>query len=464
MNRTHRLAAAVAALLSLAVAPAMAQNNRLAAEMDSEAVTAEANAGATGAGQFETLANPLLVAALAAPDSAELSLLAERRRLQDKRGEPLEVAFGRETGDKTLQLASLDWQPLAGGARGAQLRLQSDGALALRAALVFGTPNDRVRADLRGLTLRFRGADGQTFEMAGRDLPQGEAAWSPVVRGDALTMEIVLAPGVQAESLSLRIPQLSHFDIDPASTDEAIGTKVGESDYCERDIVCRTSPPSGFTSTANAVARMVFTKGSSSYLCTGTLLNNSNSPKKHLFWTANHCISTQSVANTLQTYWFYQVTTCNGSTVSSAARTLTGGAYLRHNNSARDTSLLELKTAPPAGAVYAGWTSAAIAATNTAIEGIHHPAGDVKKYSLGTVTLLSGNIDGKGPFYRVRWTTGVTEGGSSGSGLFTVSGTGSYQLRGGLYGGLSYCSAPSDPDYYSRFADVYSSISSYLSP
>jgi lysyl endopeptidase len=166
----------------------------------------------------------------------------------------------------------------------------------------------------------------------------------------------------------------------------------------------------------------------------------------------------------LQTYWFYQVTTCNGSTVSSSARTLTGGAYLRHNNRSRDTALLELKTAPPSGAIYAGWNSSAIAATNTAIEGIHHPAGDVKKYSLGTVTLLSGNIDGLGPFYRVRWTTGVTEGGSSGSGLFTVSGTGSYQLRGGLYGGTSYCSAPSDPDYYSRLADVYSSISSYLTP
>jgi hypothetical protein len=251
--------------------------------------------------------------------------------------------------------------------------------------------------------------------------------------------------------------------VDPASTDAAIGQKIGESDYCERDIVCRTSPPSGFTSTANAVARMVFTKSGSSYLCTGTLLNNGFSPKKRTFWTANHCIGTQSVANTLQTYWFYQATTCNGSTVSSSARTLTGGAYLRHNNSARDTALLELKTAPPAGAVYAGWSSAAIAATNTAIEGIHHPAGDVKKYSLGTVTLLSGNIDGKGPFYRVRWSTGVTEGGSSGSGLFTVSG-GNYQLRGGLYGGLSYCSAPTDPDYYSRFADVYSSFSSYLTP
>lgn len=463
MIRTHRLAFAVAGLLSLSIAPALAQDARSTQEMNSESVTDVADAAATGNARFATLSQPLTVAALGLPAAEDLSLLAERRGLQDKRGEPLEVAYGRETGAKPVSFDRLDWQPLADGAQGTQLRVQSDGAVALRAALEFSAPNLGSRATFEGMTLRFRSDDGQTFEVAGKDLAANETNWSPVVNGSALTIEIVLAADSRARGMTLRIPQLSHFDLHPASTDEAVGTKVGESDYCERDIVCRTSPPSGFVNAANSVARMVFTKGSSSYLCTGTLLNNNHSPKKRLFWTASHCISTQSVANTLQTYWFYQVTTCNGSTVSSAARTLTGGAYLRHNNSSRDTALLELKTAPPAGAIYAGWNSAAISATNTAIEGIHHPAGDVKKYSLGTVTQLSGSIDGLGPFYRVRWSTGVTEGGSSGSGLFTVSG-GSYQLRGGLYGGTSYCSTPTSPDYYSRFSDVYSSISSYFNP
>lgn len=465
MIRNHRLALAVAALLSLSAPAAFAQAGARAAEMNSETISVAADPASTGAAKFETLAAALVAVRLAAPDPAELSLLAERRRVQDKHGQPLEVAYSRDTGAGNLDLAALNWETLPSGARGTQLVVESGSAVALRAALEIQVLRSTggSRASLSALTLRFRGKDGQTFAVAGKDLSTSEANWSPIVQGDVLEVEIVLAAGADPAAYRLRIPQLSHFDVNPAASDQAVGRAVGDSDYCERDIVCRTSPPTNFRSTANAVARMVFTKGGSSYLCTGTLLNNSNSPRKHMFWTANHCISTQSVANTLQTYWFYEVTTCGGSTVSSAARTLTGGAYLRHNNNARDTALLELKTTPPAGAVYAGWNSAAISATNTAIEGIHHPAGDVKKYSLGTVTLLSGNIDGKGPFYRVRWTTGVTEGGSSGSGLFTVS-NGSYQLRGGLYGGLSYCSAPSDPDYYSRFADVYSSISSYLSP
>ncbi|MGL6800164.1 trypsin-like serine peptidase, partial [Xanthomonas hortorum] len=267
------------------------------------------------------------------------------------------------------------------------------------------------------------------------------------------------------ENFSLSIPQLSHLDISPtASARDMMTIAIGESDSCQNDIVCRANPTAGFTSAAKAVARMVFTTSQGSFLCTGTLLNNTNSPKRNLFWTAAHCISTQTVANSLQTYWFYDAASCNGNTASSQATTLTGGAFLRHANTTRDTALLELKTAPPSGAFYAAWNSAAIGATGTAIVGIHHPSGDVKKYSLGSVNGLNTSIDGKSPLYRVVWNDGVTEGGSSGSGLFTVASGGAYQLRGGLYGGYSFCSAQTDPDYYSRFSDVYSSISTYFGP
>jgi lysyl endopeptidase len=87
----------------------------------------------------------------------------------------------------------------------------------------------------------------------------------------------------------------------------------------------------------------------------------------------------------------------------------------------------------------------------------------VKKYSLGN-KIGNESLDGMGPFHKVRWFDGVTEGGSSGSGLFTVTAAGAYQLRGGLYGGYSFCSAPSDPDYYSRMSDVWSSLQPYLLP
>ncbi|PPU36625.1 endoproteinase ArgC [Xanthomonas sp. CFBP 7912] len=315
------------------------------------------------------------------------------------------------------------------------------------------------------MTLRFAGDDGRVFEQSGASFTgTGDAiGWSPTVSGEDLLVELSLPAGLYPENFSLSIPQLSHLDISPtASPRDMMTIAIGESDSCQNDIVCRANPTTGFTSAAKAVARMVFTTSQGSFLCTGTLLNNTNTPKRNLFWTAAHCISTQTVANTLQTYWFYDAASCNGNTASSQATTLTGGAFLRHANTTRDTALLELKTAPPSGAFYAAWNSAAIGATGTSIVGIHHPSGDVKKYSLGTVTGLNTSIDGQSPFYRVAWNDGVTEGGSSGSGLFTIASGGAYQLRGGLYGGYSYCTAQTDPDYYSRFSDVYSSISTFF--
>lgn len=471
MHKHAMCAALVAALLGWGMAAAAP-----ALELGEALATADADADHGGQARLRGT-GPVRDALRLPPLGIEEEMAARAARAAALRdGEPLQIGLARETGKDILGDKELAWQRQADGAHVGRLRVTSSGAVALRSGILFASPDNlalheqgseawRDYADqLEGLTLRFAGADGQAFAMRRHELVADEINWSPVTSGESMIIEVELAAGLDPRRLALRIPQLSHLDIHPAASEAAIASKIGESDSCERDIVCRSNPTGGFQNAENAVARMVFTKGGSSYLCTGTLLNNANSPRRHLFWSANHCIGSQTVANTLQTYWFYKATSCNGSTVNPGARTLTGGAWLRHNNSQRDTLLLELKTTPPSGAVYASWTSAAIGATNTVIEGIHHPAGDVKMYSLGRVTQLSGNIDGKGPFYRVQWSTGVTEGGSSGSALYTINSSGTYQLRGGLYGGTSYCSAPTAPDYYSRLADVWSSVQPYLSP
>jgi hypothetical protein len=63
----------------------------------------------------------------------------------------------------------------------------------------------------------------------------------------------------------------------------------------------------------------------------------------------------------------------------------------------------------------------------------------------------------------VRWSSGTTEGGSSGAGLFTFDGS-QYLLRGGLWGGTALCSNPQGTDNFSRLDQVYSSLSPYLAP
>lgn len=458
-------------LLVLALASALASPAFAAGEVQMAAATAVAadNPGAQGRAGFRSRAAAPTLARLPAPATAEFEAVAKRRVEQRINGQPMEIGFVRELGEDAGD-SRLGTITRLG--RDALLRFSigSDGAKAMRTGFALERAGSRrgsdadagLRALVDQLEFRFGDADG-AFVVAGKDITLGGLYWSPVVENASMTVEVG-GPAAALRALRIRPVQVSHFDIDPAAPDvlDQVRAKIGESDSCQIDSRCITNAPSGYNTAKNAVARMVYTQGGSSFLCTGTLLNNNNSPRRHMFWSAQHCIGTQSVADTLQTWWFYEAASCGGNTVSSAARTLSGGAWLRHSNSSRDTLLLELKTTPPSGATYAGWSSAAIGSTSTAIWGIHHPSGDVKKTSRGTVTALSSSIDGRGPFYRVRWSSGVTEGGSSGSALYTVTSTGAYQLRGGLYGGLSFCTAPTQPDYYSRFSDVYSSFRSLL--
>ena len=63
---------------------------------------------------------------------------------------------------------------------------------------------------------------------------------------------------------------------------------------------------------------------------------------------------------------------------------------------------------PPPGATFAAWNAAAPVATGTAADGIHHPEGDLKKFSEGSVQGYDSYSDGSS-FVAMQWTQGVTE-------------------------------------------------------
>ena len=75
--------------------------------------------------------------------------------------------------------------------------------------------------------------------------------------------EVVLARGLRPQNFALSMPQVSHLDMSPITSEAAIASvaKIGESGSCENDIVCRVSPTTGFLNAEKAVARMLFTKG-----------------------------------------------------------------------------------------------------------------------------------------------------------------------------------------------------------
>src|SRR6185436_11249883 len=89
---------------------------------------------------------------------------------------------------------------------------------------------------------------------------------------------------------------------------------------------------------------------------------------------------------------------------------------------------------------------------------IHHPSGEEKAVSFSTTSLTTVNScigsGGSATHWQVFWSDGVTEAGSSGSGIWDPS---THRLVGTLSGGFSSCSNPGSPDCYGKLAVAWSS-------
>ena len=296
---------------------------------------------------------------------------------------------------------------------------------------------------------------------AGDDSDAAHTWWTPDFGSAEATLEVELPPGTPADALQLSVPQLSQTFVQlelPAAGDAA-AKDVGDSDSCQNDANCDPN----FAGTGDSVARMLFIKGGNGYLCTGTLLNDANNSGAPYFLSAAHCISSQTVASSLQTDWFYRSPSCNVRALSNERVRRLRGAQLLYASAASDASFMLLNDVPPPNALYVGWDATTQTLGSKAV-GLHHPSGDLLKISYGTIngfaSCTSVSSDGtfscnasdanSGNDLRVNWTLGSTEGGSSGSGLFYRSGNSSY-LVGILSGGTASCSNRSGSDYYARF-------------
>ena len=385
---------------------------------------------------------------------------------------PARIGIGRDlpTQFRGNLFPQLLWAPVPGGGQAASLSITTPGALGIRLAIEAAQlpPGTEVRFASPENGEKF-GPYGPkelqpTAPSAGAVASQPEPFWSAVLEGDTGVVEIFV-PSSTFQPFTFRISRIQHLAYSLQNPDKRL-IDIGFSDWCEIDVKCATTYPSQLGA---SVAKIVFSDAGFTYLCTGTLLNDSVAGTYIPYlMTANHCVSAQAVAGTIDSYWFFERAYCGGPNPNSVTH-FTGGADLLFTTTTTDQTLLRMRDSAIStlnGIYFAGWSVAN--PTNQTIVGLHHPEGDLKKWSQGVAdgfAAYGSNTLGSGTHIKVRWSEGVTEPGSSGSGLFVYDTGAAQQLFvGTLHGGLSYCSAPSDPDWYGRFDLTYASVKGWLNP
>jgi len=276
--------------------------------------------------------------------------------------------------------------------------------------------------------------------------------WTETVFDSTVTLECYVPPGVDAGDVSLNVQEITHQYV-------KIGDLIPKVGTCHNDVMCY----SAWSTEANGVAGLGTIGSVGSVWCTGTLLNDFDAETfEDYFMTANHCLSGDSVtlatqvdANTIEFYWFYQTSTCDGTPPNPATVPRTGGGAdllgAQTRASGSDFAFLRIRNTTPGGTAYLGWTTGS-PGSGDALTGIHHPSGSFKRISFGNLVGSNAN------YWDVKWSSGVTEPGSSGSPLFNAD----KRFIGQLRGGGSSCSNPTAIDDYGRFNVTYPNIQTWF--
>jgi hypothetical protein len=287
-----------------------------------------------------------------------------------------------------------------------------------------------------------------------------------IIKGNMATVEFY-EPANKAGQSTFNITTVSHGF---RTLNENAFRAVNDSGSCMYDANC----PEGDGKEEQKRGTVILLSGTdiNNGFCSGTLINNTSNNKVPLIITAFHCISTLNVNTTYNIaarfrHWS-TATQCpggGGAVANTNFYQFSSGATVRVKYSDADTGLLQLPANIPntQDVCYVGWDRDPAVPTLTAggAWGLHHPSGDVMKYSYETGTLVSTTVTIDNQFANVwripSWNFGRTEGGSSGSGLYRNS---NGRLIGVLFGGSSFCadspgnpnpgSAPNINDYYGR--------------
>jgi hypothetical protein len=260
-------------------------------------------------------------------------------------------------------------------------------------------------------------------------------------------------------------------------TAETFQKALNDSGACNHDVDCDIAPASDpfdintRKEEVKKAAGMLVT-GATGF-CSGTLINNTNNDGTPYFLTANHCGGGEG-SWAFRFNWRSPNPSCSTTTPSTngSFNQTVSGSIVRATSSESDMELVEITDTNffnnNPDVVWAGWNRSTTQTPQINF-GVHHPSGDIQKTcrdddgATRFITSFNGNPTTE--MWRIAdWDLGVTEGGSSGSGLFNEEG----HLIGMLSGGSAACAGTNDNggfDVYGRFGvgwDFGTSASSRL--
>ena len=334
------------------------------------------------------------------------------------------------------------WENLADGSRLWRLRIDSPGALSLSLGL--------DRFDLpAGAAFWVHDLDGAwvqgPYTAKNRNALGG--LWTAVVVGHELVAELHLPNG--NSQADIEITSVNH---DYRGLRDRRGESATKRGRCNVNVVC----PEGnrFADQIRSVARITYSSGGSSYLCTAQLINNTAEDDTPYLLTAQHCIDAPEVAPTIVAYWNYETATCDEFFGGSLSQNQSGATFVASSGlfAGSDFALVELDQQPDPSfdVFFVGWDAHETPPKSSVC--IHHPDGDQKSISFDedptTVTSRLGDTSpGTGNYLRVGdWDLGTTEPGSSGACLLDAT---SGLCTGNLSGGYASCSYDG-PDWFGR--------------
>ena len=364
------------------------------------------------------------------------------------RGEPLRFAAG-----VPLQLTIADgrWDTVDATTSEWRLRIGSRGARLLNFALSkLQLPPSAALAvyDAEGKVVQ------GPYTAASAD-SEGRL-WTAVVPGEEAVLEVRVA-NAERDQVQLQIDTAFHAMHSLGEAAAESGSLSGNSAAsCEVDVACPAG--NGWSNQISATA--VYTvqdTSSSEIICTGELMNNTRQDDTPYFLTAHHCqVGWSLPASSVVVYWNFQNSSCDPVISNGNLNDNQSGATFVATDAPSDFDLLRLNANPPAAfkVFYAGWDIGSAAPTSGV--GIHHPQGDVKKISTYSTSAVDMDVQLETTppetvhAWQITWTSGITEDGSSGSGLWNQSG----RMVGVLSGGNTACAvlggAPTGNDFYGR--------------